>query len=184
MTPHDALQRAVREVEAHASAAGWDRPAQLFALVETSALLADEPGLAETLGIPADAEGLTPIEQEPLDSGQELEDVLARIVWPPAVTGCAAVVERLVLPPGAEDEVPADPELASRYAAEHPDRQDVRIVAGATRDGGTYCALRMRAHDDDDAVMTGEDLVPALVELVAATLDDDQAGPEAAQDPR
>jgi hypothetical protein len=47
----------------------------------------------------------------------------------------------------------------------------VRIVAAVTRSGTSYCALRMRAHDTDDAVLTGPDLVPGLVDLVRATLD-------------
>ena len=40
------------------------------------------------------------------------------------------------------------------------------MVAGATRAGSTYCALRLRAHDDDFAVIEGPDLVPALLELL------------------
>ncbi len=48
----------------------------------------------------------------------------------------------------------------------------MRIVAAATRTGAAYCALRLRAHDADDAVLTGPELVPGLVELVRATLDD------------
>jgi hypothetical protein len=76
-----------------------------------------------------------------------------------------------VLPSQAEQSVPSEPEAAGRFAAEHPDRQEVRIVAAATRTGASYCALRMRAHDTDDAVLTGRDLVPGLVELVRATLE-------------
>ena len=79
----------------------------------------------------------------------------------------------LVLPPGADGELPEDPVAAGEYAAAHPDRQEVRIVAGATRGGSTYCALRMRAHDDDQSVVAGIDLVPGLLELIVATLQDD-----------
>jgi hypothetical protein len=49
----------------------------------------------------------------------------------------------------------------------------VRIVAGATRTGSTYCALRLRAHDEDTSVVGGLDLVPGLIELIRATLTDD-----------
>ena len=42
-------------------------------------------------------------------------------------------------------QIPDDPAAAAAYAREHPDRQEVRIVAGATRAGATYCALRLRA---------------------------------------
>jgi hypothetical protein len=97
--------------------------------------------------------------------------MLPRLVWPADVVGCAAVVERLVLPPGADQTLPEEPIEAERYAAEHPDREEVRIVAGATRAGSTYCALRMRSHDDALSVVEAPDLVPALLELVLSTLD-------------
>jgi hypothetical protein len=168
-----ALREAVREIEAYAAEAGWDQPARLFALVPTSDLLQREPGLAEALGVddetnPAD---LTPVEQEPVAADQEVEEVLARIMWPAEVFGCAAVVERLVLPPSADGELPADPEEAQAFAADHPDRHEVRIVAAATRDGSTYCALRMRSHDDEFSVLESRDLVPALLELLSGTLE-------------
>jgi hypothetical protein len=82
------------------------------------------------------------------------------------------MVERVVLPPQVENELPDEPTRAASYAAEHPDRQEVRIVAAATRTGASYCALRMRAHDEDAAVLTGPELVPGLVDLVRATLAD------------
>jgi hypothetical protein len=31
--------------------------------------------------------------------------------------------------------------------------------------------LRLRAHDDDESVLTGDDLVPGLLELVRGTLE-------------
>jgi hypothetical protein len=92
-------------------------------------------------------------------------------MWPAEVLGCAAVVERLVLPPAADGHLPDDPEAAEQYAADHPERQEVRIVAGATRDGATYCALRMRTHDDAFSVLESPDLVPALVDLLRSTLE-------------
>jgi hypothetical protein len=67
--------------------------------------------------------------------------------------------------------MPEDPVAAQEYAAEHPDRAEVRIVAGATRDGSTHCALRMRAHDDPLSVVEAPDLVPALLELLRSTLE-------------
>ena len=42
----------------------------------------------------------------------------------------------------------------------------------ALRGGATYCALRLRAHDDDASVLTGDDLVPALLELLRETLEE------------
>lgn len=170
-----ALASAVIEVERHLAGEGWDQPARLYALVDTAALAAQEPALASAMGLDADAEqgSLTAVEQEMLDPTVPLEQVLESIVWPPAVTGCAVMVERLVLPPGSDDELPDDVQAAQEFAREHPDRQEVRIVAGATRTGSTYCALRLRAHDEDTSVVGGLDLVPGLIELVRATLTDD-----------
>ena len=90
-----------------------------------------------------------------------------------AESGCAAVVERFVLPPGADEDIPEDPDEAATYAAQHPDRQELRMVAGVTRAGATYCAMRFRSHDDDTKVVGDADLVPALLELLAATLTDE-----------
>ncbi len=166
-----ALAAAVREVESHVAEAGWDQPARLYALVDTASLVAREPALAGSLGLP-DGEavtGLTPVEQE-LAADEPLEQLLQRIAWPDTVVGCAAVVERLVLPPGADADLPDDVAEAAEYARSHPDRQEVRIVAGATRAGATYCALRMRAHDDAASVVASPDLVPGLLELVVNTL--------------
>jgi len=167
VSPDPALAAAVMEIERHAAQAGWDQPARLFALVDTSRLVDREPQLAGTLG---DAE-LTPVEQDGLAVGRPLEDQLATISWPETVDGCAALVERFVLPPDVEAELPDEPDAAASYVAQHPDRQEVRIVAGALRSGASFCALRLRAHDDDESVLGGEDLVPALLELVRGTLE-------------
>jgi hypothetical protein len=168
--PGTALADVVREIEAHASRAGWDRPAQLFALVETADLLQREPHLAELLGVEAHDQALTPVEQE--TTSGSLEELLASILWPPEVAGCAVVLEALTVPPDAE-EVPSDAEAAAEYAAGHPDRQEARIVAGALRTGESFCAIRQRAHDEDDMVLVGNDLVPALLELLHTTLEPD-----------
>ncbi len=166
------LLTAVLELETHASEAGWDQPGRLYALVPTSDLLSREPALAAAMGLDsASAGGLTPVEQDDVPVDTPLETTLSQVMWPAEVFGCAAVVERLVLPPSADAQLPPDPEAADRYAAEHPDREEVRIVAGATRDGSTYCALRMRSHDDPQSVMAAPDLVPALLELLRSTLE-------------
>ncbi|GCD91539.1 PPA1309 family protein [Nocardioides sp. LS1] len=171
-----ALAAAVLEIEQHIAQGGWDQPARLYALVDTARLVAQEPALASAMGLDASsAQGsLTPVEQDQLAPDRPLETVLESIVWPDGVAGCAAVVERLVLPPDADDQIPDDPAGAEEFAREHPDRQEVRIVAGATRAGSTYCALRLRAHDDDQSVVGGADLVPQLLALLGATLTDDE----------
>jgi hypothetical protein len=165
------LAAAVLEIERHAAAAGWDQPARLFALVETTELVAREPQLAGSLG----EEALTAIEQEGLEPGRSLEEQLAAISWPETVHGCAALVERFVLPPDVEAELPEDAATAAAYASEHPDRQEVRIVAAATRAGSSFCALRLRAHDEDTSVLTGPELVPELVDLVRSTLEEENS---------
>ncbi|MCW2760170.1 MAG: hypothetical protein JWR85_371 [Marmoricola sp.] len=174
---HDApaaLENAVREVESHASRSGWDQPAQLFALVETADLLEREPHLAELLGVAAESQALTPVEQE--TTSESLDELLASIVWPPEVAGCAVVLEAMTVPPDA-DQVPTDPEAAAEYAAAHPDREEARIVAGALRSGESFCTIRQRAHDEDDMVLAGPDLVPALLELLHTTLKPEPGDP-------
>lgn len=169
-----ALASAVLEIEAHLAEGGWDQPSRLYALVDTAELIAHEPGLAAAMGLDAAAErgSLTAVEQDQLDPAVPLETVLESIEWPAGVAGVAAMVERLVLPPGADEDLPDDPARAQEIARDHPDRQEVRIVAGATRSGSTYCALRLRAHDDDTSVVGGVDLVPGLLDLLRATLDE------------
>ena len=172
-----ALASAVLEIEQHIAGGGWDQPARLYALVETAQLVEHEPALASAMGLDSSAAqgSLTPVEQDQLSPDRRLEQVLESIVWPPGVAGCAAVVERLVLPPDADAQIPDDPVGAAEFARDHPDRQEVRIVAGVTRAGATYCALRLRAHDDDQSVVGGTELVPGLLHLLAATLEDDMS---------
>lgn len=177
--PASALAAVVREVEAHVARSGWDQPAQLFALVGTVELLQREPQLAGVLGVDPDHGGLTPVEQE--TTSASLEELLPSILWPPEVLGCAVVVEAMTVPPGeepGENRVPEDPEAAAEYAATHPRREEARVVAGALRTGESYCAIRQRAHDEDDMVLVGDDLVPGLLELLLATLDPDAGDPE------
>jgi hypothetical protein len=167
------LQAAIREIETHAAEAGWDQPERLYALVPTSDLLAREPQLAAAMGLDESsaAGSLTSVEQDQMPADRTLEQTLENIMWPAEVFGCAAVVERLVLPPGADDAMPENQAAAEEYAASHPDRQEVRIVAGATREGATYCALRLKSHDDDMSVVESTDLVPALLQLLLGTLE-------------
>jgi hypothetical protein len=170
------LAEAVREIERHVATGGWDAPVRVFALVRTAAALEAEPGLAAQLppGVVAlarhDEHHLTSVEQEDLPAATDLEQLLAGIEWPAGVDGAAVTVERVVLPPAAEEGVPADPDEALAYLMAHPDRQDVRIAVGALRDGTSWCAVRSRSNDSDDSVGQGPDLVPGLVEAVVATL--------------
>lgn len=167
-----AIRRAALEIEGHVASEGWDQSPRLFALVLTSHLVEQDPGVAEQLELDAAPapDALTPVEQEELSTERPFEETLQGIMWPPQVTGCAAVIERLMLPPEAEDALPDDDDGVASYAAEHPERQDVRIVVAVTRAGDTHCTVRVRAHDGD--LMEGPDLVPGLARLLSATLAD------------
>lgn len=168
----DPLAIAALDTERHVAAAGWDQPARLFALVRTADLLAREPHLRGQMG-PADlAEGaLTAIEQEGLPSTSSIETLVGRLAWPDDVDGCAIAIERMVVPPEAERDLPQRPEDAVEALAAHPDRKDVRLLAAVLRDGRSMCLLRQRDHDSDDAVATGPDLAPGLVAALLATFD-------------
>lgn len=173
VSPAGALRAAVVEVESHASESGWDQPSRLFALVRTAELAAAEPELAVELGIHDNtAQLLTPVEQELDQQDEPLEQLLARITWPEAVAGALAVVERVVLPPEVEEQVPDDPAEASAFAAAHSQHEDVRIAAGVLRSGESHCVLRLRSHDDEDALVQGGDLVPRLVLALRETLEE------------
>ncbi|GHF65462.1 PPA1309 family protein [Streptomyces thermodiastaticus] len=170
------LTRAVLEIDEYASTLGWDQPARLFALVDTAQLRAQEPALADRLGLDDEqhTSGLTPIEQEEIPAGRPLDEFLATIAWPDAVTGCALTVERLMLPPSAEAEVPQDLDEAelTRWVADHPERQEVRMTVAVLRDGARESALRLREKDSATEVLTGSGLVPNLAEALAATFED------------
>ncbi|UJP39650.1 PPA1309 family protein [Cellulomonas palmilytica] len=171
-----ALADAVREIEHHVAAAGWDAPVRVFALVRTQAALAAEPSLAEQLtpttlaAAQAEPWHLTSVEQEGLPDAPDLETLLAGLSWPETVDGVAVTAERVVLPPAAEAQMPADPDEALPWLLAHPDRQDVRLAVGVLRQGATWCAVRQRAHDSDDQVGQGADVVPGLLEALRATL--------------
>ncbi|MET7276847.1 PPA1309 family protein [Kribbella sp. NPDC005582] len=174
--PPDALSRAVIEIEKHVSGAGWDQPAQLFALVPTEDLLRAEPQLAAQLGADDLSQPLTPVAQGELPGvleDEHLADALARIEWPDGVSGCALAIERIVLPAGAEaglSDADTDAELA-RMAGSDPRRHEVRMVAAVLREGDRFGAVRLRSHDEDSAVLTGIDLVPTLCEVLSLTFE-------------
>ncbi|CAM5385814.1 putative protein OS=Streptomyces tendae OX=1932 GN=GUR47_14835 PE=4 SV=1 [Streptomyces tendae] len=170
------LTRAVLEIDEYVSGLGWDQPARLFALVDTARLKADQPSLADRLGLQDEPEtsGLTPIEQDEIPTDQALDEFLGTIAWPDAVAGCALVVERLMLPPSAEAQVPSGLNEAklAQWVAEHPDRQEVRMTVGVLRDGARDSALRLREKDTATEVLTGSDLVPGLAEALTATFEE------------
>ncbi|MEU8290280.1 PPA1309 family protein [Streptomyces pseudogriseolus] len=170
------LTRAVLEIDEYVSGLGWDQPARLFALVDTARLRAEQPSLADRLGLDGGEESaaLTPIEQEEIPAGKPLDEFLGTISWPDAVTGCALTVERLMLPPSAEAQVPKDLDEAAltRWVAGHPERQEVRMTVAVLRDGSRDSALRLREKDSPTEVLTGSDLVPGLAQALTATFEE------------
>lgn len=160
------LPALAKEVEHFVAAAGWDQPPQLFALVATAELIRSQPELAAQLD---QGSALTPIAQDSLPDG-DLGAALARIMWPEAVHGCALVQEIVVLPPEAEATLPTDQddEQLRKLAAEHPQRQEARLVAAVLRDGAEACVMRLRDHED---LVTGPDLAPNLTAALRATFD-------------
>ncbi len=158
------LTSVVLEVERHVADLGWDQPSQVYALADTSDLVAREPALAAHVGqiVPG---SLTPVEQEPLPVGR-LDEVLAGIGWPPEVLGCVLVTELVVLPPSAEQEAPYEEADIELWAANHPERQDVRLAVGVTRDGQHASCLRVRG---DEELVVDPDLADGLVDGLLAT---------------
>ena len=159
------------------AAFGWDQPVRVFALARTAEALRTDPDLAEFLDASTveeartDPDLLTVVEQEGLPAAADLEHLLAQLAWPESVHGAAISVERLVLPPAAQEEADVITDAAERLAflQARPDREDIRMVVGVLRSGESWCALRSRAHDDDASVYQGEQLVPGLVEALATT---------------
>jgi hypothetical protein len=164
--PSTDLPSLAREVENFVAAAGWDQPAQLFALVPTADLLRAQPELADQLD---PATTLTPIAQDELPTG-DLSEALSGIMWPEAVHGCALVQEIVVLPPAAEAELEAeqDDTRLRQLAADHPERQEARLVAAVLRNGTEACVMRLRNHED---LVTAPNLAPNLTAALHATFD-------------
>jgi hypothetical protein len=168
----DPLSLAALDTERHVATAGWDQNPRLFALVPTADLMKREPQLRAQLQGHDLVEGaLSAVEQENLPRTANLESLLGGIAWPDAVVGAALAVERIVVPPEAERDLPMHPDAAVDALAAHPARQDVRLLVAVTRNGQTRCLLRQRANDSDDQVAMGEDIAPGLVHALKATLD-------------
>lgn len=164
------LEKSTLEIERHVATGGWDAPIRLFALAYAQKALELHPELAGEL--PADVQAdaindattLFSIEQEGVPEVDSIEELVTRIVWPDNVDGASLAVERIVLPPGAETKLPKDPQEAEAAIADHPDKQDVRIVVSVLRSGESWCVIRMKDFDDPLKVLSGENLVPGIVE--------------------
>ena len=163
----DSLEAVVREVEDHVASSGWDQPVRLFALVQTAVLIDSNPDLKLDTAL-----ALTSVEQE-LDDVEDFEEFLGTLAWPEDVEGAVVVLERIVLPPTAESDLPqGEDDEVVQAAIDHPQAVDVRIVSAVLRTGQNLNALRQRSHDTADAVAVGSDLVASLNEQLLATFVD------------
>jgi hypothetical protein len=92
------------------------------------------------------------------------------LAWPNDVEGAIVVLERIVLPPTAESDLPqGEDEEVVQAAVDHPAAVDVRLVSAVLRSGENLNALRQRTHDTSDAVAVASDLVTSLNEQLLAT---------------
>jgi hypothetical protein len=169
----EALLAALVELEHHVGEAGWDAPARLFALVETDALVAAEPGLAEALNLRTSADGgapgaLTAIEQDTFVPTDDLLGDLGGIEWPDEVFGSAVATVRTFLPSSVEVELPEDPAEAAALVAAHPAAQEIRVVVAVDRSGAQHGVARLRTQPEE--LLAGTDLVPGLATALAHTL--------------
>ncbi|MSS45384.1 hypothetical protein FYJ43_04870 [Cutibacterium sp. WCA-380-WT-3A] len=164
---HDALIACLTEIERFVASSSWGGPPRLFALVRTADLVKAEPALAGQL-VAGSPDSLSSIEQDDFRPGADLAQALATTTWGDAVDGAAICVERIFLPEEFADEIPHDPDEAAAYVAAHPHRHEVRVVAGALRDGSHYGVARLADHPDD--LLGSIDLVPALESAVLGTL--------------
>lgn len=165
------LTAVAADTERHVARAGWDQAPRMFALVRNHLLLTREPSMAEHLR-DADPRGYTAVEQEGLPRTSDLASLLGRVAWPEEVSGVALAVERIVVPPEVERDLPLDRDEAASALVEHPGRKDVRLLVAVTRAGESVCLLRQRDHDHDDAVAVGADIAPGLVHALSTTLED------------
>lgn len=169
------LRLAVSSLEKEVAQLGWDQSPSLFALVATKDIfpqLETEMDGAQAKQLRAalseNPQHLTAVLQDHLPA--DLMDTLGHLVFGEDVAGVAVAMERFLVSPQADAEAPQDPKEREKFLLAHPSRQDVRIVAAATRDGNTWCASRARSEDSDYMVAQGDNIVPELLEVLKAML--------------
>lgn len=183
------LRLAVSSLEKDVAQLGWDQSPSLFALVPTKDIFPQleaemEGAQAKQLraALSENPQHLTAVLQDHLPPA-ELMDTLGHLVFGEDVAGVAVAMERFLVSPQADDEAPQDPKEREKFLLAHPTRQDVRIVAAATRDGNTWCASRARSEDSDDMVAQGDNIVPELLAVLKAMLVSDAELAELVSEP-
>ena len=131
--------------------AGWDGPVRVFALVRTagdarSRARPRRPARRPTVaGRRARRRRATSprSSRRSCPRADDLEDLLAGLSWPATVDGAAVIVERVVLPPAAEEAMPHDPDAALDVPAgppRAPGRAPRRRRAARRAEPGARCA--------------------------------------------
>ena len=153
---------------------GWDQTPRLFALFAAGDLQRNAPEAARRLGLAEVDPRATPLiaRETPFDTAEGLDEALGHILWDDEVGGCALVLELLTLPSATEAELPVDRAAAQRYAADHPDRAEVRVLVGVLRDGTRDAVVRMRDEFRSDTVLFGADLAAGVARVLLATFAD------------
>ena len=166
--PMSALKETVLEIERECAKAGWSRGIVLYALVPTADVIESAPEMAAALADKSPT-SLTAIEQEDVELTGTIEDFLGTISWSAEVFGAALVLERVIVneEPPSEFEGEQSEAALAEWVLEHG--QEVRMVVGVLRDGSQECAMRMRAYDDENAIMGGSELLPGMAEALALT---------------
>jgi hypothetical protein len=169
----DALVAALLELDRYVGREGWDQPPRLFALVLTDVLAEAEPALSRELGLRTTEAGglphaLTAIEQDEFRSSGDLTQDLAGVEWPETVHGCALTTVRTFLPVAFEADLPSEPTAAAAAVAEHPERQEIRVVVGVDRAGNRHGVGRLASRPEE--LLGAPDLVPGLASALAHTL--------------
>ena len=160
------------EIEAHAAPSGLGpagpavRPGR-----HRGACRARAP-LAESIGTRTPTARATPRSSRRAPGRPTLEEPCSRIEWP---DGGRPGAPQWWSAGAATGGRAGDPARRRRgcgpYAAEHPERQEVRIVAAVLRDGcEALRAAAARATTTTCLVLEGPDLVPTLLELLLDTL--------------
>ena len=174
------LRLAISSLEKDVAQLGWDHSPSLFALVYTQSIFPQleaemDPDQAKQLqaALAENPLHLTAVLQDHLPPA-DLMETLGHLVFGEDVAGVAVSMERFLVSSQAEAAAPADPKKREKFLLSHPSRQDVRIVAAATRDGNTWCASRARSEDSDHMVAQGENIVPELLEVLKAMLVSDE----------
>lgn len=183
------LRLAVSSLEKDVAQLGWDQSPSLFALVPTKDIFPQleaemEGAQAKQLraALSENPQHLTAVLQDHLPPA-DLMDTLGHLVFGEDVAGVAVAMERFLVSPQADAEAPQDPREREKFLLAHPTRQDVRIVAAATRDGNTWCASRARSEDSDDMVAQGDNIVPELLAVLKAMLVSDAELAELVSEP-